>query len=369
MQPLGEGSSKAPSHRRFDLERFIRWGIVTTLVLCSALWVVFYIMLRREAAEDQAYYDQHVRPAVEYDRAQSEAFEKALQDRSNGIATPLPKQEFTASEPLSLWIDRKTHRSPDYHEFMFFCQMGFILTGMVGAVIVPVLSIRRAKLRATPDRPADQHAGLWIEGYKSAGHVIVSRPRPGNRWVLPLGIVAIGGLGGAMVGYVRKGGQPSDPQFVLLLLVGLTPFACVGALLYWIDRRRKQHSLEIDPVRGIVTFRNFKFTKAFTDNKAEAVVELAFKEILGTSITTHQGTVSMVLRTTRGKITLDDRFEHFDEVATVLTDCAEVNRKDPEGYREALAREPVVRTPWYVWFIILGAVGAVATAFWYFVLR
>ena len=69
------------------------------------------------------------------------------------------------------------------------------------------------------------------------------------------------------------------------------------------------------------------------------------------------------VRTTKGKVIVSDYIQPFDRLAQILSDAAELSRSSPEGYRQALAQEPVVHTPWYGWAIIAVALAVVGYIF------
>ncbi len=122
-------------------------------------------------------------------------------------------------------------------------------------------------------------------------------------------------------------------------------------------------SVQVDGGRGLVIFRNVRFIAAFVGNKRQDIVELPLTDILALSTGFHKGRAYLNLRTTAGRLTLHDSVQPFRTLADLLDDIIELNRTDPSGYRDARAREPVVKTPWYGWLIIAAAMTAVVWVF------
>lgn len=125
-------------------------------------------------------------------------------------------------------------------------------------------------------------------------------------------------------------------------------------------------TIQVDGRRSVVVFRNLTFISKFSGNPRQPLVELPFSELLAIATGYNKGTAYLHLRTTAGKVFWTDQVRPFDTLAALLDDIVEVNRTDPAAYRAARAREPVVRTPWYGWALLLLAVTGVAALAGYF---
>lgn len=124
--------------------------------------------------------------------------------------------------------------------------------------------------------------------------------------------------------------------------------------------------IEVDGRRAVVFFRNLTFVAAFSGNKRRPIVELPFSELLALTTGYNKGTAYLNLRTTAGRVFWTDKVRPFDTLAALLDDIIELNRTDPAAYQAARAREPVIRTPWYGWAMLMAGVVAVAALAWFF---
>jgi hypothetical protein len=118
--------------------------------------------------------------------------------------------------------------------------------------------------------------------------------------------------------------------------------------------------VELNFPQRTVSFRGFRFITSFIGNKPIPELTLPFTDILAGRMWANHGQFSLVLRTTAGKVTIPDTVQPFQTLATVLLDAVEVNRKNPEAFTAALAREPQIKTPWYGWLIFAASLAAVA---------
>ncbi|HWZ93882.1 MAG TPA: hypothetical protein VNW30_01690 [Opitutaceae bacterium] len=135
-----------------------------------------------------------------------------------------------------------------------------------------------------------------------------------------------------------------------VIFVTLAGFAAVGIL---IGRKNAKREIRIDLDRALAEFHNFAFITSFSSNRTSECIEVLFAEILGTKIVSGRNYVALELRTTKGKVMISDNIQPFDRLVRILSDAVELNRTSPESYKNALAQEPVVRTPWYGWAIIV----------------
>lgn len=117
--------------------------------------------------------------------------------------------------------------------------------------------------------------------------------------------------------------------------------------------RHQKRVIQIDSIKRIITFESFIFVSRFFGNKQEASVQIGFDEILGVEQPKLRRRHStLAVRTTRGRVHIDDLFSNFELSVELLRDIAEVNGQNPDTYQKALAREPVIRTPLVAWVFI-----------------
>jgi hypothetical protein len=118
--------------------------------------------------------------------------------------------------------------------------------------------------------------------------------------------------------------------------------------------------VEVDGRRAVVAFRRLAFVRAFVGNSPRDYTEMPFSDLIAGSLYPGKGQPILLLRTTHGRVWIPSSIQPFQELVDLLIDATELNRTRPEQYRAALAREPHVRTPWYGWLIIAGALALVA---------
>jgi hypothetical protein len=119
----------------------------------------------------------------------------------------------------------------------------------------------------------------------------------------------------------------------------------------------------VDATRETVEFRGFTFVTRFRGNKSQPSVVVPFAEILGGRAWTNHGQLTVSLRTTIGNVGVAG-LESMPRLGALLFDIAESNRRNPEKYAAALAREPRVRTPWWAWLIPAAAIAVIALIAW-----
>jgi hypothetical protein len=127
--------------------------------------------------------------------------------------------------------------------------------------------------------------------------------------------------------------------------------------------------VEFDGKRRVVVFRNLAFTVAFIGNPVRQMVEVPFSDLIVGTMIAGKGTISLMLRTAQGTVTFDNRMSGFSKVVALINDACEQNRQNSEQFRDALAREPKIQTPWYGWAILVVAAVSVISAFWWFIVR
>jgi hypothetical protein len=151
-----------------------------------------------------------------------------------------------------------------------------------------------------------------------------------------------------------------------LFLLPVAAFA-VG-LAFWVSRaqrRAKSCSLTIDPARERITFRNFVFVSRFLPEKPRAQEEISFSEVLGSRVDHGRGGIQfLTLRTTRGKVTIPSRIEHFEAIEGIVDDIVASNESNAELYARQLAAEPKVQTPWYGWLLLVLPIAGILWVCW-----
>jgi len=282
------------------------------LLTLACLWLASFVVSWRQEAEDRSFYQQHVQPYLEGPTRPSEALQQVLSDRQKGRPRPLPRlEERPTDDPLHEWVHRLQRRA-DQSLVRFDCVAGFLATFVVWIVF---LLARREILERKwqdPNRPAVSNAGDLIAAFIQTGGVLVAKPSNRHR----------------------------------------------------VFRADSKQEIQVDGRRRTAVFLEFTFITAFVGNRPHARTELDFADILGARIICDRSGATLHLRTTKGRVTVRDKFESFQTLAGVFFDAVEVNRMSPEKYLAALAREPEVHTPWWGWLPILALVGFIGWAVW-----
>lgn len=281
---------------------------VFLLLLAGAAvaWLCFFTLGQLERWEMetvQARYDRAVHEARQRDVA---ALQDYLTRQKRGERTSVPQPSFSRVMPekdLMVLIARRAR----LQSFQWYA--GAACGGIALAWIVTMLMQNEHfhRRRAAPGRPADPGAGEFLAQLRRSGTVLIARAEKRRSLFLP---------------------HPG----------------------------REVH---IDARRGTVTFVRCKFVTGFTSSRRDERLELPLADILGARMVHHRDGATLALRTTSGTVNIGDHLQSFQPVAEALFDAIEVNRASPESYRAALAREPVVRTPWYGWFILVGSIAAI----------
>ncbi len=154
------------------------------------------------------------------------------------------------------------------------------------------------------------------------------------------------------------------------------PFAVLfGIFAYFSGAERsrlKRSSLEIDAQNGLLTFRHFRFVASFFPEKPRVEEVVRFDQILGVRRVEVQkgnywwqkGISGLRVRTDKGAVTISEEMEHFDVIATTLSELVAANESREDEYRKKIEAEPKIRTPWYVWLILIGAASALVIVGW-----
>jgi hypothetical protein len=282
------------------------------LLTLACLWLASFVVSWRQEAEDRAFYQQRVQPYLDGQTRRSEALRQALSDRQKGPPRPLPRlEERPTDDPLDAWVHRLQRRSVQ-SLVRFDCVAGFLATFVVW--IVFLLATREILERKwqDPNRPAVSDAGDLIAAFIQTGGVLVAKPTNRRR----------------------------------------------------VFRADSKQEIQVDGRRRTAVFREFTFITTFVGNRPRGCTELDFADILGARIICDRSGATLHLRTTKGRVAVRDKFESFQTLAGVFFDSVEVNRMSPEKYRAALAREPVVHTPWWGWLPILALAVFIGWAVW-----
>lgn len=275
------------------------------LIGLAGAWIWVTVVLQRQIAEDTVFHAVHVAPNLEKTKRQSDALNQALLERKQGKATPLPPLEPLNTGSLNESLQRMNHRN-DLSSKRGHIEMGLVASAMAWACALQIqLAMRRRRLSA-PDRPAAQNAGKLIADLVDSGRVFVAR-------------------------------APDAPTAPVV---------------------------EIDGARALVVFHHFAFVASFVGNPTRDHVEVPFTDLLVGLIYRHKGRSILLLRTTKGKVTIGENVRPFQTLVELLLDVIELNRTSPADYHAALSREPRVRTSWYGWLIIVAALAAVAAVLW-----
>ena len=150
------------------------------------------------------------------------------------------------------------------------------------------------------------------------------------------------------------------------------PFAIfwmVFAVLLISERARlKRSSLTIDPSRGAIIFHHFRFVATFLPEKPRETEEVLFDQILGVRFRLGEkgGPNRLEIKTTKGRLTVTDEMEDFESIENILGDIVAANKSNVAEYQKALQAGPKIKTAWYGWLILFGAVAIVAFIVWKF---
>lgn len=125
----------------------------------------------------------------------------------------------------------------------------------------------------------------------------------------------------------------------------------------------KDRQVVVDTNRQVVEFRGCTFVTRFAGNRPTPTLVLPFADIIGGRPWVSHGQMTISLRTTAGTVGIGG-LQSMPALASVLLDIAEVNRRNPERYAAALAREPRVRTPAWAWSIPIAVIALVAFIAW-----
>ena len=186
-----------------------------------------------------------------------------------------------------------------------------------------------------------------------------AKRKPASLYVLALMPVTVIVLG------LRAAAQGHWKSALLVLPFG----GAIAVMIAWFmraERRARTLSLTIDPARETITFRNFTFVSRFLPEQPRPVEEIPFADILASSF--HPGSRGgadlLTLRTTRGRVTINSRMQHFDSIRTILEEIVEANEEDSARHVARLAEEPKIKTPVYGWFLLLVPVGGILWVCW-----
>jgi hypothetical protein len=294
----------------FDEGTPSRFGI--TLVLLALNWAWQAVQFQRQAAADQSFYAREVAPYLDASKRQADAWERAYQERQQGNKlVALPRLQTLDSIPLDQWIERSKERS----RLQAKRDLGLIAI-MVTAGAWMILAAIQGSLQQfkwqDSDRPAAASAGALIGELVESGEVFAAETKAGG-----------------------------------------------------VDAPR----VEVDGARRVVTFRNYSFVTSFTRNPKRGLTEVPFADLIVGTRLFAKGRSFLQLRPAQGQVVIGDSVQPFGKLVVLLQDAAELNRRDADRFRDALLREPRVRTPWYGWAIIASALGGAGYAFWYLVVR
>lgn len=281
---------------------------LASLAVCCGVWVWTAIELHQREKEDQEFYDTVVAPEIERVRAPTRTSDGVDKQEATGRLAPFQPSGMLRQEIMEEHLRRHQHRF-DLHfrknnalVAASFCTVVFVFGTMIQ-------SARRKKRWEAPERPAANE--------------------------ISSGLLALLESKGRLVAKAR-------------------------------GKSKRAMEVEIDAARLTVTFRHFAFIDSFARNPVRAVTEVPFSDLLVGTVEpgSRSGHLHLSLRTTRGRVFIPDTVEPFGTVADYLIGLAELNRANPDAYREALSREPVIRTPWWGWLTLAGGVGFIAWLGW-----
>ncbi|MBL9190592.1 MAG: hypothetical protein JNK23_24155 [Opitutaceae bacterium] len=279
------------------------FAVVTVVLAGVAIWT--FLEHRRQSAEDRQYHEQHLVPMWAAQKERALAFEQALKERKEGKRTPLPDLQPINPEVFEAGLERMKRR----HRILALQNQ--VMAGLAITVFAWFFYFQ-------------------YRAYMTRRH-LESAERPAG---------------------------PGAGQIV-------GPLIAQGSIF---SARDSDHSsateVAIDGKRLVVVFRNYTFVSKFVGNRNRSLAELDFGELLAGSITRHKGRSYFSLRTTQGKIVVSDDVQPFDKLTETLLDIIELNRTQPDTYRAARAREPIVQTPWYGWLILAAAVATAVVIGW-----
>ena len=275
-------------------------------VVAAAIWIYATIDDWIKDADDRAFYTNQVVPYLNAQAREINGLQQALNTPKNGAITPLPTTPPSTTNPLDEMALRMERRvNAGWLRFYSGITCMVIFGGWTIARLIQRECFERK--RQAPDRPADSDAGSKIAQLNSEGGILIAKS--------------------------------TDTRFRIT---------------------RAGTEICIDARKGTAVFHGFNFVTAFIGNRPSDRTELPLTDILGARLDVSHGHASLRLRTARGRLVIGDNLQPFQPLAAILFDVVEQNRASPETYRVALAREPVVRTPWYGWLIIATALGLVA---------
>ncbi|MBI3884456.1 MAG: hypothetical protein HY302_01815 [Opitutae bacterium] len=215
--------------------------------------------------------------------------------------------------------------------------------------------------RPAPEQLVQQAKTILETHLPNAVLVSCSRPAAApNRWIyaaLPLTFAGLAIYGASI---------DRMPVFFVML----TFATIIGtAMLFAFTRSHRQmvQRLTFDPKRRIVLFENFKFVASFLPEKPRAAEEVAFDQILGADFSpAGKNEATLSIRTTKGTVSFTEQMEHFEKIHAVIESLVILNKADRDTYQEKLNVEPEIKTAWYGWLILLGALATVCLLGWKF---
>lgn len=280
---------------------------MVALGVSGAFWLWFVFQGQRMDADDRAFYATQVQPYFQERKKHSEDFKRATQDRRKGIGTPLPKANDLSEPPVNEWATRVLRRA-ELRGRQFDVEMVFFVTSYAWMITAFIQGLVRMRRRDAPERAPDPGAGADLAAFTREGGHFVAR---------------MGGTGRAVsMGHA--------------------------------------HEVEVDGPRAHLIFRHVLVVTSFVGNRRYDIFEVPFADVIAARIWRGKGLDTLVLRTAKGKVSVRSDIGQFERLAAIVSDAGEVNRSSPEQYRALLAREPVVRVPWWGWLPIVMAVAVVA---------
>lgn len=153
-------------------------------------------------------------------------------------------------------------------------------------------------------------------------------------------------------------------------LPALVPFTIICGTIFWFAKRerdrRARSGLEIDSQRGEIRLRHFSFVTGFLPEKPRPEATLRCSEILEVIASSNREGHYLRVRTEQGTFMVTHDMEHYEKIAAVLDEIVRANRANPETYQKSLNAEPKVRTTWWGWLILTGALAVVIALGWKF---
>lgn len=145
-------------------------------------------------------------------------------------------------------------------------------------------------------------------------------------------------------------------------------FAVFAALLASERARLKRSSLTIDPSRGVIIFHHFRFVATFLPEKPRETEKVLFDQILDVRFRHGEkgGPNRLEIKTTKGALVVSDEMEDFELIGSILGEIVTANKSNVAEYQKALQARPKIKTAWYGWLILLGAIAIVAFIVWKF---